>query len=158
MEPRMSRNEEIITELIAAYWMEIETVQNYIANSTNLDGVRAEEIRKSLLADVPAELGHAQSLAKRIRILGGIVPGSKAFRPTQHTLQPPQNSTDVAAVIRGVIEAEQSAITQYKKLIKLCEGEDYATQDLCVELLADEEEHLREFQGFLREYERAPGT
>ncbi len=38
--------EEIIRELSVAYWMELETVMNYIASSTNLDGVRAEEIKK----------------------------------------------------------------------------------------------------------------
>jgi len=134
--------------------MEMETVQNYVANSVNLDGVRAEEIKKSLAADVSAELGHAQSLAKRIHILGGQVPGSSGFKAVQQSLQPPSDTTDVATVIRGVIEAEQSAITQYKKIIKLSEGEDYPTQDLCIELLSDEEEHLREFQGFLKEYEK----
>ena len=34
-----SRN-QIITELTTAYRMELETVMNYLANSTNLDGVR----------------------------------------------------------------------------------------------------------------------
>ncbi|MHC4879625.1 MAG: hypothetical protein ACYTGL_24485 [Planctomycetota bacterium] len=37
---------EIIEELKVAYWMEIETVTNYIANSINLDGVRAEERKR----------------------------------------------------------------------------------------------------------------
>ena len=36
--------EVIVRELQIAYWMEIETVMNYISNSINLDGVRAEEI------------------------------------------------------------------------------------------------------------------
>lgn len=39
---------QIITELKRAYGMELETVQNYLANSIDLDGVRAEEIKKSL--------------------------------------------------------------------------------------------------------------
>lgn len=150
----MERRSEIIAELTVAYWMEMETVQNYVANSVNLDGVRAEEIKKSLAADVTAELGHAQNLAKRIHILGGQIPGSNGFKATQQSLQPPADTTDVVSVIRGVIEAEQSAIDQYKKIIKLSDGEDYPTQDLCITLLADEEEHLREFQGFLKEYEK----
>jgi len=32
------------------------------------------------------------------------------------------------------------------------DGEDYVTQDLCIRLLADEEEHLVQFKGFLKEY------
>ncbi|MGH7143971.1 MAG: ferritin-like domain-containing protein [Planctomycetota bacterium] len=148
------KNAGIIAELIVSYWMEMETVQNYLANSQNLDGVRAEEIKKALALDVPVELGHATQLAGRIRVLGGQVPGSLRFKAVQAALQPPQDSTDVVAVIKGVIEAENGAITQYNKLIKLCDGVDYATQDLCVQLLSNEEDHRREFVGFLREYEK----
>ncbi len=150
----MSSNNEIVTELTIAYWMEMETLQNYIANSSNLDGVRAEEIKKALLADVTVELGHAQTLAKRIRVLGGTVPGSMQFKPIQKSLQPPAQSTDVVSVIRGVIEAEDSAINQYRKIIKLCDGQDYPTQDLCIQILGEEEDHKREFLGFLSEYNR----
>ena len=52
-----------------------------------------------------------------------------------------------------LIAAENSAIEQYNKLIKLCDGVDYVTQDLCIQALGDEEEHRREFLGYLREYE-----
>ena len=145
--------ETIINELSIAYWMEMETVMNYIANSTNLDGVRAEEIKSSLAADVAEELVHAQTIAKRIKTIGGRVPGSETFQARQASLQPPANSTDVGAVIKGVIAAEDAAIAQYKKIIKLCDGVDYVTQDMCITALGDEEEHRREFMGFLREYE-----
>ena len=150
----MAKEKKIVEALEMAYWMEMETIQNYVANSHNLDGVRAEEIKKALATDVAAELGHAQSLARRIRVLGGSVPGSFEFKPSQRTLQPPADSTDVVTVIRGVIEAEDAAINQYKKIIKLCEGADYPTQDLCIKLLSEEEDHRREFVGFLAEYEK----
>lgn len=145
--------EQIITELKVAYWMEIETVTNYIANSINLDGVRAEEIKKALQADIQEELTHAQTLAKRIKTIGGTVPGSADFKSAQNTLQPKADTTDVVSVIKGVIDAEDSAIAQYNKLIKLCDGVDYVTQDLCIQSLADEEEHRRAFLGYLAEYE-----
>ena len=144
----------IVEAVIAAYWMELETVQNYLANSVNLDGVRAEEVKAALAADIQAELGHAQELANRVRVLGGKVPGSMAFKPSQKTLQPPAKSTDVKSVIQGVIDAENGAIKQYGKIIKLCEGHDYATQDLCIKLLADEEGHRREFEGFLADFKK----
>jgi bacterioferritin len=148
-----AKREEIIGLLTQAYWMEIETVMNYIANSNNLDGVRAEEIKKSLAADVTAEIGHAQQFARRIKTLSGIVPGSLQFKADQKTLQPTEKSTDVATVIRGVIDAEYGAIAHYNKLVKACEGVDYVTQDMAITILKDEQEHLREFQGFLKEYE-----
>ncbi len=145
---------QIIQELKVAYWMEIETVTNYISNSINLDGVRAEEIKKALQADVLEELTHAQSLARRIKTIGGTVPGSAEFKSVQKSLQPKTDTTDVVSVIKGVIDAENSAIAQYNKLIKLCDGVDYVTQDLCIHSLGDEEEHRRDFIGFLAEYEQ----
>jgi bacterioferritin len=144
---------QIIELLTTAYWMEIETITNYIANSVHLDGVRAEEIKKALAADVTSELMHAQSLVKRIKEIGGSVPGSMQFRATQKSLQPPTDTTDVVAVIKGVIDAENSAIEHYGKLIELCgEAHDYVTQDLCITSLGDEEGHRTTFVGYLKEY------
>lgn len=145
--------EKLVAMLERAYWMEIETVMNYIANSVNLDGVRAEEIKKSLGADVTAEITHAQQFAKRIKTLSGQAPGSFAFKPSQATLQPPADSRDVVSVIKGVIDAEHGAIQHYNKLIKACDGVDYVTQDMAIGILTDEQDHLREFEGFLKEYE-----
>ena len=147
------RTDAIIQEITYAYWLEIETTINYLAISVDLDGIRAEEIKKSLAADVQTEITHAQGLAERIKEIGGTVPGSFVFKPEQASLQPPEDSTDVVAVIHGVIEAENAAIQQYNKIIRLCDGIDYVTQDLCIKLLADEEKHRREFRGFLKEYE-----
>ncbi len=144
--------EQIIELLKKAYWKELETVQNYLANSVNLDGVRAEEIKKALGADITEELTHAQTLAKRIKELGGFVPGSFEFKPEQKSLQPPVDTTDVVTVIKGVIEAENDAIQTYNNLIKACEGIDYVTQDIAITLLADEESHRSTFLGFLKEY------
>ena len=145
-------NEVLIKEMTKSYWMEIETTMSYIAASTNLVGIQAEPIKQSLAADVMEEIQHAQILAKRIHIIGGVIPGSMSFSATQSTMQPTEESKDVVAVIKGVIDTEVAAITQYKKIIKLC-GDDPVTEDICVTLLADEEEHLRSFQGYLYEFE-----
>ena len=145
---------QVIEMLTTAYSMEMETVLNYLANSVNLDGVRAEEIKKSLAADVTEEIGHAQQLGQRIKQLGGLVPGSAAVKLGQQ-IQPTSNTTDVVGVIKAVIDAEQKACAHYKEIIKATDGEDYVTQDLCIRLLADEEEHLVLFNGFLKEYEGA---
>ena len=151
-----SVQEQIIEELNRAYFMELETAMNFIANSINLVGVKAEPIKQSLLADVGEEIGHAQQIAKRVHILGGSVPGSGCFKFAQESLQPPSDPFDTVSVIRGVIEAEKEACAQYKKIIALCgEANDPVTEDMCVTLLADEEEHQREFEGFLVEYERS---
>ena len=141
-------NDAIIKELIRAYWLELEATINYLALSVDLDGIRAEEIKKSLATDIQTEITHAQELAARIKEIDGRVPGSFAFKPEQASLQPPEDSTDLVSTIHGVIEAENMAIEQYNKIIRLCDGIDYVTQDLCIKLLADEEKHRREFRGF----------
>jgi bacterioferritin len=145
--------EELLGLLGRAYWMEIETVMSYIANSINPDGVRAQEIIESLQEDVQEELGHAQQFGSRIKELYGVVPGSLEFQAEQSYLQPPEQQTDVVHVIRGVIEAESGAIEHYNRIIEFCEGKDPVTQDMVIAILRDEEGHKRLFEGFLREYE-----
>ncbi|MEO0454879.1 MAG: ferritin-like domain-containing protein [Verrucomicrobiota bacterium] len=150
----MQVHEDIIQELKVAYAMELETIQNYIACSVNPDGVRVETIKKALAADIVEELTHAQTLANRIKTIGGIVPGSLSLDRSQQSLQPPEDSTDIIAVIKGVIDAEDGAIAQYNKIIQISDGRDYVTQDMAIELLSGEENHRREFVGFLKEYEK----
>lgn len=146
-------NQELVDALIAAYNGELETVANYLAHSVNLDGIRAKHIKVALEADIPEELSHATLLAKRIKTIGGAVPGSMGLAATQASLQPPAKTTDVITVIKGVIDAEEGAIANYEKIIKLADGNDYVTQDLAITLMADEQEHRREFIGFFREFE-----
>src|SRR3954471_22115738 len=147
------KREEIIGLLTKAYWMEIETVMSYLANSVNPDGVRAQEIIESLREDIQEELGHAPQYANRIKELYGVVPGSLDFQAEQSYLEPPEQQTDIVHIIRGVIEAETGAIEHYNRIIEACDGVDWVTQDMVIAILHDEEGHKRLFEGFLREYE-----
>ena len=151
-EEMQAEREQLIEMLSKAYWMEVETVMSYIANSINPDGVRAQEIIESLEEDIQEELGHARQFGERIKELYGVVPGSLDFHAEQSYLQPPDEQTDIVHVIKGVIEAESSAIEYYNQIIEFCEGKDLVTQDMVIEILHDEEGHRRLFEGFLREY------
>jgi bacterioferritin len=144
--------QQLIEMLTKAYWMEVETVMSYLANSINPDGVRAQEIIESLKADVQEELGHATQFGERIKELYGVVPGSLDFNAEQSYLQPPDEQTDIVHVIKGVIEAESGAIDHYNEIIEFTEGRDPVTQDMVIAILRDEEGHRRLFEGFLREY------
>ena len=154
-EDRRAERDELIELLTKAYWMEIETVMSYIANSINPDGVRAQEIRESLEQDIQEELGHAQQFGTRIKELYGVVPGSLDFAAEQNYLQPPNHQTDVVHVIKGVIEAETGAIDHYNAIIDATDGVDPVTNDMVIEILHDEEQHRRLFEGYLREYQAA---
>src|SRR5690242_21876587 len=94
-EEQQQERDQIVAMLTKAYWMEIETVMSYMANSINPDGVRAQEIIQSLQADVQEEVGHARQFGQRIKELYGVVPGSMEFHAEQSYLQPPEHQTDV---------------------------------------------------------------
>jgi bacterioferritin len=148
-----AQRKEIIEMLEKAYWMEIETVMSYLANSVNPDGVRAQEIKESLEQDITEELGHAKLFAQRIKELYGVVPGSQEFTAEQSYLQPPEQQTDIVHVIRGVIDAETGAIEHYTKIVEATDQVDPVTNDMVIDILHDEQGHRRLFEGFLREYE-----
>ncbi|MGA7704555.1 MAG: ferritin-like domain-containing protein [Solirubrobacteraceae bacterium] len=155
-EDAREERERIVEMLTKAYWMEIETVMSYLTNSVNPDGVRAQEIIKSLREDIQEELGHATQFANRIKELYGIVPGSMDFAAEQSYLQPPEHQTDIVHVINGVIEAETGAIDFYNEIIEATEETDPVTNDMVIAILHDEEGHRRLFEGFLREYQDQP--
>jgi bacterioferritin len=152
-EGKKKEREQLIEMLTQAYWMEMETVINYTANTINPDGVRAREVVENLDEDIQEELGHARRFGERIKELYGVVPGSLDFTPEQKYLQPPQHQTDIVHVIKGVIEAETGAIEHYNKIIRFTDDLDLVTQDMVIEILHDEEGHRRLFEGFLREFE-----
>ena len=143
-----------VTDLLRqAYTEEMETVMNYQTNAIVLDGVRAEAIKQSLQQDIQEELGHAEQLDQRLKQLGARPPASADFSPRQDSLQPPEESTDVLSVIRGVLDAESDAIEMYRSLVDAAAAtNDPVTEDLAVTILADEEAHRTEFRGFREEY------
>jgi bacterioferritin len=150
----VDKTKEIVTELKRSYAIELETMQNYLANSIDLEGANADPIKKSLEDEVALKLKHARRLAKRINVLGGRLPGSLELSRDQNSLQPPLDNTDTLAVIQGVISANEASISQYQKIIQLTEGLDYVTQDMVIDLLSEEREVRRVFLSFLTEYEQ----
>ena len=61
----------------------------------------------------------------------------------------------MVSVINGVITAEAGAIEHYTRIIEACDGVDWATQDQVIDILRDEEGHMRTFERFLSEYTKA---
>ena len=115
--------EKIIELLTKAYWMEIETVMSYIANSVNPDGVRAQEIIESLHRGHPG--GARPRAAVRRRASRSSTASCRArwtSRAEQTYLQPPEHQTDIVHVIKGVIEAETGAIEHYNRIIEATDG------------------------------------
>lgn len=154
MAKREQTNAGTIEMLQKAYRMEIETVANYVANSIHLDGFRAEEVKRSLAADVTEELGHARRFAERIKQLGGRIPGSLELEFDQDFLRPPSDTTDIRTIVEGVIEAEEGAIKHYSEIIRATVDSDPVTADMTTEILGDEDKHATQFRGYLAELNR----
>jgi bacterioferritin len=146
----------VVRELIAAYWHEIETVSNYVASSTNRDGVRAESIARSVRGAVASDVRHAQQVAFRIRRLHARVPNPEEFATRQPRLRPPAEPVDNFSVLGGLIEAETSAIERYRRIAAAAsEAHDWVTRDLVARIMR-EKESQRQSLGDLLEAEQQP--
>jgi len=144
-------SDEVLELLREAYNDELETVMNYLANSTALVGPDGQYVAEKLDAEVEDELNHARQLAERLHTLGLNPHGSVEFATSQADLgsvgSVGNDAPELNEVVDGVIEAERDAISTYRELIQSAqEANDYATEDLAVELLRDEEKHLQEFK------------
>ncbi len=150
-------SDQQVTDLLReAYVAEIETTMNYLAHSVNLDTFDGQDVGEELQADAQNEQDHALRLGNRLRVLGetALTSNEVAANITQESLNNISDTTDVLAVIDGVIEAEQSAIETYRNLVEVArENGDYGTASLAEELLQDEEQHLQEFKSLRRDFE-----
>jgi ferritin-like protein len=147
----MHRVSEILVELQISYATEIEIIQDYLANATDLEGARAEPIKELFDEQVQTALGHARRLAKRIKALAGRVPRSSELSTVPKDLPPPIDITDLDSALIGAIKSEDAAIAQYERLIRLCDGHDFVTLDLVIELLVDEREGRQRLVALLAE-------
>ena len=79
------KRDHIVEMLSKAYWMEIETVMSYIANSVNPDGVSAQEIKESLQQDITEELGQPSCSRSGSRSSTASCPARRSSAPSRAT-------------------------------------------------------------------------
>ena len=152
----MDKARDVVSGLKKSYAMELESVQNYLANSIHLEGPAADKVKKVLENAASNELQHARRLAMRIKILGDRVPGSLELPRDQNYLQPPIDNRDSVTVIRGALTATDAAIAHYQIMIQITEDFDFVTQDLLIELLAEEQEQRDSLNQLLAGISNAP--
>jgi ferritin-like protein len=149
----MDKVSEIVAELRTSYATEIAIIEDYLANATNLDGARAEAIKNLFNEEVNTALGHARRLAKRIKALEGRVPGFLELPRRDKDLRPPADAADTEIAFRDAIKWEDAAIARYERIIQLCDGHDFVTLDLAIELLVDERERRQRLVALLQAIE-----
>lgn len=149
---RREQREQLVEMLTKAYWMEIETVMNYLAASISQPGAHTLAVRTALREGVEEEVGHARALGRRIQELHGVVPGVSASTGDEDGPKPFSSPTDLATMLEAVVAAETSAIRHYMQIMRVTRQVDQDTNDVVLEILRDEQRHLRLFEDFLKEF------
>jgi bacterioferritin len=145
----------IVELLIRAYWMEIETVMNYLAASISQDGARAAAVRAALAQGIDEEVEHTRALGRRILELNRVLPGEHGLARGAgggEYPQAPDRPVDVRAIIESVVATELSAIRLYTRIMRATVAIDKDTNALARDILRDERRHLRVFEGYLRDW------
>ncbi|HEX9016597.1 MAG TPA: ferritin-like domain-containing protein [Chloroflexota bacterium] len=129
---------DIINKSIAG---ELQSLVQYMWQHVMAVGIASPAVR-DMFEDISIEeMKHAEKLAERLDLLGGV--------PTTSP-DPISVGGDLKQMIQNDIEAEDGAIALYKEAIKLAtELNDPVTRLMFEELLGDEEEHQKAFRDLL---------
>jgi bacterioferritin len=122
---------------------EYQAIIQYIQYSALVRGFDRPQLAQFLRADIGEEQIHAQYLADKIVALGGV--------PTT-TPAPVKACTDNMEILRAVLEAETTAVQQYKERIRM--ADEYGDIGLRVQLenfLSDETNHKEEVEKLIVE-------
>lgn len=122
--------------LAKEYAAAIQYFQHAAVIAGNLSAFAGE-----LTAHGGEEIDHAKKLNDHINFLGGIPAVTVAQIFT---------ASDATAMLQMDLDGESDAIAIYKSLITLCRAsEDYGTEAILLEILADEEHHANDLRTWL---------
>ncbi len=120
---------------------ELAAIIQYMWHHVMASGVQSPAIIDRLRLFAMDEMRHAEMLAERIDLLGG-VPTTK--------LQAVQVGGNLKKMIRDDMAGEKLAIRMYKEHIKLAAGlDDPISRRTLEDILADEERHLHDWETIL---------
>ncbi len=123
---------------------ELQAVIAYTRWAAEVDGPHRNALRSMFTAEIPDELGHAQTLADKIAVLGG-TPTTKP--------EPVPDAPDNRAKLEAVLAMEKTAIENYSQRAQQAEemGEVGMKQRL-EEMVEDETGHYEEVTMLLRNW------
>ncbi|MHB1134315.1 MAG: bacterioferritin [Chloroflexota bacterium] len=132
-------NQKVIDALNAARAREITAITQYLAQHYELEDQMLGKLGDKIKEIGIVEMRHAEAFAERILFLGG-VPISK---PDVVALK----SQTIPEMLQTDQGLEESAIKMYNDSAKLCDEEgDHVSKMLFERILAEEEDHLDDFQ------------
>lgn len=120
---------------------ELGAIIQYMYHHVMASGVESPAIAAMFRTHAMDEMMHAETLAERIDLLGGV--------PTT-TVAPVQVGGDLNKMLRDDLDGEYLAIRLYKEHIKLADKEgDPVTRRMLEDILAAEEGHANDIESVL---------
>ena len=123
---------------------ELQAVTMYLQYSALLHGAHRKELRALFQAEIPDELRHAQLLADKISVWGGI--------PTTIAREVPK-AANAQQMLRNILDAESQAVADYTERAQ--QADDAGEIGLKVGLeniIVDETKHRDEVDQILKGY------
>lgn len=131
-----------IALLKAALASEYFAYHMYRSAYYKMRGIRRTSVIDELKEHAEEELEHAGMLEDRINILGGLTFCDPTEWDIWNTVDIPSiTSTDVGVILDIIKTSEQQAVDLYKDLHDKLE-DDPVTQDIIIQILTKEQEHL----------------
>jgi bacterioferritin len=133
-------NDALATELVC--------VLRYKRHHFTAHGLASPHVAEEFAVHANEEMAHADRLARRIVQLGG----EPDFAPDtllQRSHAAYEGPLELASMIRANLVAERVAVESYGQMVRLVGDRDPTTRRLLEDLLADEQRHADELQGWL---------
>lgn len=144
---------ELIRQLNKAYADEwLAFYQYWVMSKVVFGQPAAKAVASELMRIAMEELEHADELADRITVLGGkpLVNPKEWYEMTNcGYAEPPEDASNLEAIIKQVIEAERCAIEVYDRLAKMTFQKDPVTYQLMIHIMEEEVEHEDSFEFLL---------
>ena len=133
-------NDALATELVC--------VLRYKRHHFTAQGLTSPHIAEEFAVHAGEELGHADRIARRIVQLGGEPDFSpETLLSRSHAAY--DSSLELASMIRSNLVSERVAVESYTQMVHLVGDRDPTTRRLLEDILADEQRHAEELQGWL---------
>ncbi len=131
----MKGNPKVIDVLNFLLADELTAISQYMVHSEMCANWGYKELAEAIEKRAIEEMKHAEKHIERILFLEG--------RPIVSNLNRINIGADVLAIHKNDQMAEDGAIKEYNKAIKLCADEgDNGTREILEDILGDEEEHI----------------
>ncbi len=131
----MKGNQKVLDELNFLLADELTAISQYMVHAEMCANWGYEKLASAIEKRAIEEMKHAETHIGRILFLEG--------RPIVSTLNKITIGPDVLTILNNDHAAEEGAIKEYNKAIKLCTDEaDNGTREILEDTLTDEEEHI----------------